>query len=342
MASTTPKPGVLGNILATLHRLETQFEVQNDRLCTIEFFLSDSNSTPATSGSGVPSIDDSRADEKPLAHIFTQFDVNAKQALEEYLVPARIVSSGRVFNRFEFDSRSELAMPHLEHITQPSTGYEREQDCSSLYRGAGNDGYTASVYSSRPLSRCELDVRKSSNTPLPREWRGIEATCSCKLENDTEAERMRALRYEEMPITAAVSSSTNTSFRRSLSESQRSGSTAPTSTDSSSSTSRWSQRPLQGLSLASGALKRSLQRSVSLRSNNKGTFIVERSRPAVEVEEFPEEEQTPLDNKIPAESRFGEIMHKHAKLLVSIVPKFVSVVMQKMVEKQMKMLEVKV
>ncbi|KAK3367633.1 hypothetical protein B0H63DRAFT_455716 [Podospora didyma] len=196
---------ILKVILATLQRLETRFNDQDERLSTIEFSML-SEASGSSSGKARLSRSHSNCCSCAMspAALFQGFQRESKMS-DLPMATAYMASMDKLRSRFDFDEQSEMRSDY-NCETHSKMDVLRSQDLAEIL-----DAYSVSVYPSRPLSR--LDMGSGDDVP--------------------EVPEIPAFRYDEATSpTDSASSHDSTSSgtnRTSLSESQRSASTAPTS-----------------------------------------------------------------------------------------------------------------
>jgi hypothetical protein len=246
---------------------------QNDRLSTIECTLSDAGSSPISRMGSVSSPRHPPAVEKSPRHDRGHLPTLETDGspYQSFAASAYMASIMNMRRRFEFDTHSDLAEPYPEPVTQHQDVLNAGQECTApSLHGEDNDYYTMSVYSSRPLSRFELDAPRVP--AVPQDFIAPPNTCTCEIHRAASSIAFPAMRYEEMPETPT--SAADTGSRRSISDSQHSTNTAPTSVSSTQSQSR-----TESISSAYKALKHSLRRSASSRSGDRSTTATERNAP---------------------------------------------------------------
>lgn len=326
-ASRQFPPDVLQDILTTLHRLEMRFDDQNDRLGTVESSIPVTGGSPMTHVGNMPSFRRSPTADGPMPYFprplysTEKYDASLRNSsASEY-----VESVMRMRNRFEFDSRSELAEVPQELMTEHDDAPEEIQEGTS-YMDGGNDWYTMSVYSSRPLSRLELDI-----PPVP----GIsqQETCTCEIHQRASDMPRQTMSYHDTPTTAT--SMDSPSFGRSLLESEHSASTAP-STAPSTPTFKQSQENIGSVPGIYGNLKQSFKRSMSIRSRDRAPAVPKQSLPITEETASLSEAEA----SVPGPSLLT-MAKRNAKACISILPRSVSFVTRRLVEQQLKMLELK-
>lgn len=142
---------VLRSILATLQSLELRSEDQNTRLGTIELLIAssarpDASSSPMFSYSRhVSHVRDSRTSVPNVAILGSLADHPA--------APAYMASVMELSKQFSLERQSS-PVPSEDMGGDDEVGEPEATKCAD----PDNDCYSASVYSSRPLSRLELDI----------------------------------------------------------------------------------------------------------------------------------------------------------------------------------------
>ncbi|KAM0812570.1 hypothetical protein AB5N19_12561 [Seiridium cardinale] len=316
MAASSSAPDVLGDILTTLHRLELSFMNQHDRLSTIECTLSDAGTSPISRMGSLSSPHRTLAVEKLPRHDrgYLPTQETDDPPYQGYTASAYMASIMNMRRRFEFDTRSDIAEPYPEPASRYREVLDADQECpTTSFCGEDNDYYTMSVYSSRPLSRFDLDAPRVP--ALPQEFVEPQGKCACEIHHRASGIALPTMQYEETPETPT--SAADTGSRRSFSESQHSTSTAATSVSS-----KQSQDRAESISSAYKALKRSLRRSNSSGSGDKSTVVTEQNT-------IP-----PQKSSILAPSLLNRAQGR-AKACVSAFQGFFSSVTRRMIEYQM-------
>lgn len=310
MASRTPSSDVLEAILETLHRLETRFEES----------LSDAGSSPISRMGSVSSHRPSMMAQRPRQ--FPSLYHN-ELPVEGFQASTYMRSIMEMRKRFEFDSSSELA-------TEDGEDPQKTQE-TTMNTDVENDAYTMSVYSSRPLSRLELDI-----PPVPsfrQEEAVIQEARACRIHHYRSSDLLKETpRYEHIP--ASAGSSSNASYKRSLSDSQHSASTAPTSIISSIAEIKRKVDRSETISRTYSGCKRSLKRLVSPQRKEGDTLVTQAQQPMEDGgHEFGED--------VHQATTMLAAVQKKTRQFVSAIPKFCSMLSRRLVEQQLKMLEVR-
>jgi hypothetical protein len=232
---------VLKSILATLQSLEVRFEDQNMRLGTIESSIV---SSACSETSGSPKSPCSR-------HLSLMSDVKtpmpAMKALgstmEHPAAHAYLDSVMELRKRFFLEGRSNFAFNQevVEHsASHAGERYGKAQANEGVeYEDDDDDWYSQSVYSSRPLSRLEIDIPPTPPLPQKNAQRA-NSNCEPVLLYSLAPQGTRhvlAMRYEDtaessiesVPSTSPHCFSGSLQDRTSFSASQRSASTGQTS-----------------------------------------------------------------------------------------------------------------
>jgi hypothetical protein len=312
-----PQDDILKVILTTLHRLETRLNEQNSRLSTIEFLVLSKNdgSFNMNTNSGLSSISSdgcySKGMSQPLSQeLYTQ-DHPAAAAYQ--------ASMDKLRTRFEVDSRSELALEDVEEPDAPydSSGRNNQQTLEII------DNYSVSVYPSRPVSG--FGFYKSGAIEAPE---------------------VQALRYEytRPPPEESISERSDSSPKRSFSESQCSSSTAPTSVPPTSPSSSLRDSATRGTPFSK--FRGSLKRANLTRSKEKKTFTPVNTQVQIVAENVGKaglKSTTTLATvlvKRRYSTRFLERGQKGAKACAFFVPRVVCRISRSMMDQQLKKLDI--
>lgn len=240
MDTRPSSPEILLGILATLNRLENRFESQSERLTDLEVCIQSRSSSPVGSPHAIPWNKHSERAER-ASSVFT--DSGSRQfALGDYHASAYKDTVANLRKRFEFidESLSELGK------TRNAGGCEDD------------DYYSASIYSSRPLSRLELESLAVPNLQVAT---GGYGTTSSGCANAP------ILPPEAPAVLCDDTATPSTQSERSSSECL-----SPSSTAQTSLTGSWhkTQKVHSRLGPALQSIKTAVRRSASLRSSSTG------------------------------------------------------------------------
>ncbi|KAI2637826.1 hypothetical protein GGS26DRAFT_588195 [Hypomontagnella submonticulosa] len=315
MDAQSNTPEILNTILSTLQRLETHLENHDGRLSSIECsMLSAADAYPTTPPETMYSPFHTPAGHN-LFHPIPKPGIHYRNPLQEHPAAAYMASVMKLRSRFEVDSHSEFGILGAEEKGQEQTIADTDNDWCSM-----------SIYSSRPLSCLRLDVPPVPSLPQDIQQTAQEPRFS---EYPNGSTNLLAMRYEDAPESPA--SAASTSPRDSCSENRRSTSTAPTSI-APDSPSVESKRSLDRLESPIRAL---MNRSVSLRSKNKGKSSAELST----LGAMPEEPSEVVTHTEKSSIRVYQVARRTGKACVMFVPNVVTYIGRWMITQQLKMLD---
>ncbi|KAF6803696.1 hypothetical protein CSOJ01_10717 [Colletotrichum sojae] len=302
-------------ILTKLHRLETRFNEIDSRINSIGFsMLPAAESSPPTTAS--PSRRCSCHIPQP---VFQSFHVDWER--HAATASAYKASVDKLRTRFEFDEESEFSP---QDIGVASTCDGRSEVVDALV-----DSYSVSVYPSRPVSNFGFHVNN-------------------ELRPGVNVPGLPALRYEDMPHPVEPPASTAYNSRRvstistTKSFSTRKSSNATTARNSiaMSSMSRTSSRSAS-FSKLRGSIRRATSMSVPRRKSqtSEDDKILMNSMADKETAELAAERIRATVTQRELES-FVQLAQKGAKVCVSFVPNVFSSLARRMMNQQLKMLDV--